>query len=303
MYYTLAEKYNLKATLTTRSLHKKPTVVGIGILFVIAIFYFFFTNSYQFPYLTGAIALIASISLLDDFFKLSAFFRIFIHVIVTVLVFYQLFNGIHLNALFIVFLLLGIGSVNTYNFMDGVNGMLGFNAIITIATFLTINYFETLVPQNLLVYVLVALLVFGFFNFRKHALAFSGDVGSTVMGIFVFFLMLLFSFKLNALIFLAMILVFFIDTFCTFCYRLFVTKENLFLAHKHHLYEKSVETLGVSHLKIAFIYAFLQLVINCIVYYSYKLSTEYQVLILLGISSLGVLGYFYFFQKLKKLHL
>src|SRR5690554_4084758 len=72
-----------------------------------------------------------------------------------------------------------IGIVNAYNFMDGINGITRLHTIAVLLPLMYVNRrVQTFVDLDLLVFPLLASLVFLIFNFRKRAKCFAGDVGS-----------------------------------------------------------------------------------------------------------------------------
>ena len=94
-------------------------------------------------------------------------------------------SSIDLLALFSLFILyfLSLGMLNIYNFMDGINGITFLNALISYTTLLFINiYLYEFTNSDLLIVLILSILVFGYFNFRKKAICFAGDVGSITIG-------------------------------------------------------------------------------------------------------------------------
>ena len=98
----------------------------------------------------------------------------------------------------------------------------------------------------------MSLLVFGFYNFRKKALFFAGDIGSIAIGMLLFFIGFLFALKLQSPIFLLLILVYGVDAGLTMLYRIVFTKESVLEPHRHHVYQKLVDVSKMSHLKVSY---------------------------------------------------
>ena len=149
-----------------------------------------------------------------------------------------------------------IGLTNTYNFMDGLNGMAGCNAVVA-SFFLWIISFDQ--GSNFTYMVCYAIMAgtsgFLIYNFPKARL-FMGDVGSTFLG---------FSFATLAIVaalydnahtsFLVMPLLMFhfiFDAAFTFFRRLIVG-ENVFEAHRSHLYQL-LNRMGWSHTLVTLCY-------------------------------------------------
>ena len=128
-------------------------------------------------------------------------------------------------------------------------------------------------------YIIFAIMVFGYFNFRKRAVCFAGDVGSVSMAFLmigmVFFMVFRpeagmisridagtqlsgFTFDLKYLLLLS---VYGIDSCLTVVHRL-ILKENILKGHRKHLYQYLANEMGWSHMIVAVIYAVVQLAIN-----------------------------------------
>jgi UDP-N-acetylmuramyl pentapeptide phosphotransferase/UDP-N-acetylglucosamine-1-phosphate transferase len=297
IYLKLAIKYKIIDKPNERSSHTKITVRGGGILFTIAILLFFIFNNFQYPYFFAGTLLIAIVSFLDDIYTLSAKIRFPFQVVAALLVLYQL--DIPIEALSLVYLIIGIGVINLFNFMDGINGITGFYAISVLSIFYCINIKEQILDQNLIIYSLISLIIFGFYNFRKKALFFAGDIGSVTIGILIFFIALYFAIELKSPIIILAIIVYGADGANTLLYRKLYTNESVFEPHRYHIYQKLVDVKKMSHLKVSLIYAIIQLLINVVLYKTYTLNLETQFLILISFISFFVLIYIFIFKKLK----
>ncbi len=149
-----------------------------------------------------------------------------------------------------------LGLTNAYNFMDGLNGMAGGNAVITSIFLGLISFGQGSNFTYIVCYTLMAgTLGFLIFNFPKGKL-FMGDVGSTFLGFTFATLAIISSLYDNAhtsLLVIPLLLFHFIyDTFFTFLRRL-LAKENVFQAHRTHLYQL-FNRLGYSHTVVTLFY-------------------------------------------------
>src|SRR5690606_6940628 len=114
------------------------TLRGGGIIFSIALISGILIFEPSYWYLALGVLAIAIISFLDDVLTLSNKLRIVIHIISVLLILAQIFVNLHnlavsyftfsvLDPTFLFFLLcsiiLIIGIINAYNFMDGINGI------------------------------------------------------------------------------------------------------------------------------------------------------------------------------------
>ena len=293
-YLKVAIRFKIIDKPNQRSSHTKPTIRGGGIVFVFALLLFFVLNNYQYPYFVLGVIMISIISFLDDIYTLSSKIRFPFQLLAILLVLIEIDLPFIPLYLFIFYLIFGVGIVNMFNFMDGINGITGMYSLAVLSGFYFINLNESLVNDELIYYTVISLLVFGFYNFRKKALFFAGDIGSISIGALFFFIGILFTIKLASPLILLFVIVYGADSGCTILYRKLFTNENLLEAHRHHMYQKLVDVKKWSHLRVSFVYAITQVIINVIIYYSYKLNMNLQLLIFGSLIMLFILTYIYF---------
>jgi len=264
LYIKIAQKFGIEDVPNHRSSHSLNTIRGGGILFVISLFIYFFTHSLPLPYLFSAIFLVAFVSFVDDLKTLGTLSRLGAQIIAVILVFYQL--NLFDNSIFLILplLIFCLGIINIYNFMDGINGITGFYSLAVLLSVLLLNYSFDIIDYQILIFGILGIVVFGFFNFRKKAIFFAGDIGSISIGVFITFLLLLFSFKLSTPLPFMFIAVYLVDGGVTIISRL-LKKENILKPHKSHLYQNLVHLKSVKHLTVAGGYAIVQLSVNIIV--------------------------------------
>ena len=298
-YLKLAIKFKIIDKPNHRSSHAKITVRGGGIIFSKAIFLFFFFNAYQYPFFVLGLFLIAVVSFLDDIYTLSSKIRFPFQFIAVYLILYEVGLPFDPIYMFVMYLIVGIGIVNMFNFMDGINGMTGFYSLAVISGLYVVNMNEQIVNSELMIYVCISIAVFGFYNFRKKALFFAGDIGSISIGMLIFFIGFYLSYTLNSPLILLFVIVYGADAGNTLLYRKFFTKENIFKPHRHHIYEKLVDVKKMSHLKVSILYSGVQLVVNGVIYKTYHLGLQAQFLVFVILASIFTLFYIYLFKKLK----
>jgi UDP-GlcNAc:undecaprenyl-phosphate GlcNAc-1-phosphate transferase len=149
-----------------------------------------------------------------------------------------------------------VGLTNAYNFMDGINGLAGGTAVIACLFFSIICFTLGSNDTYLITYALAAgTLGFLVFNFPKGRL-FMGNVGSMFLG-FVFATLAIVAAlhdpSHTSLFVMPLLLLHFIyDTFFTFIRRL-IKGENVFAAHRSHLYQL-FNRLGYSHTTVSVFY-------------------------------------------------
>ncbi|SDX93204.1 UDP-N-acetylmuramyl pentapeptide phosphotransferase/UDP-N-acetylglucosamine-1-phosphate transferase [Lutibacter oricola] len=301
IYLKLAQKYNIVDNPNFRSSHTIPTIRGGGILFFIAVLCYFVVSNFKAPYFVLGLSAIALISFLDDILTLSAKLRLPFQFLAVGLVLFQLhvFNmpWYVLTSAAIV----GVAFVNVFNFMDGINGITGLYSLAVLGGLLALNTIEQLAYTQLLSYVLAAVVVFGYYNFRKKARMFAGDVGSISLAVVILYVLLAIGLELQAPVLILLVAVYGIDGGLTILYR-FYLKEQLMQAHRHHLYQKLVDVWQWSHLKVSAVYMSLQLAAVVVVLLTYKFSILAQVgVVVAGLVMLAVLYVVGFKATVKKL--
>lgn len=174
LYFKIADKYNIIDKPNLRSSHTNITLRGGGIIFYLGAIIYFILNNFQYPYFITGLSLIAAISFIDDIRPISSKFRLPVHFAAMVL----MFNDWNLYSMPWYFTLLAlifsVGIINACNFMDGINGLTGVYSISVLITLLFVNENRFNFIDNKLIYILlIAVIVFSFFNFRIKARCFA----------------------------------------------------------------------------------------------------------------------------------
>lgn len=301
LYLKLAIKFKIIDKPNERSSHAKITVRGGGIIFTIAILLFYFLNGYQYPFFTLAVIIVSIVSFLDDIYTLSSKIRFPIQLLAMLLVLYEAHLPFEPMYVYLLILVCGLGIVNFFNFMDGVNGITGIYSLAVLSGFFIINNNEQLIDQDLIIYAMISLVVFGFYNFRKKAIFFAGDIGSITIGILIVFIGLLFTIQLSSPLMLFLVVVYGADAVLTLFYRKLYTSESIFDPHLHHIYQKLVHVKGMSHLKVAMLYGLLQFIINCIIIVNYQKSIQFQWMLATVLTLVLICIYLFVFRKLQRI--
>ena len=254
-------------------------------------------NDFQYPWFFGGLTLIAGISFADDIRPQSSKLRLLVHFIAMALMFYQ-WNLFSLSWYFTIFaLIFCTGILNAYNFMDGINGITGGYSLVLSVTLLYINQFQQRFVDSELIYtVILALVVFLFFNFRKKAKCFAGDVGSVSIAFILVFLLGLLIVRTNDFSYLVLLSVYGVDVVLTIIHRL-ILKENIALPHRKHAYQIMANELKISHVAVSMIYISLQALI-CIGLFVFKCCSYYYLFTIIAILSIA-----YILFKKKNYHL
>jgi UDP-N-acetylmuramyl pentapeptide phosphotransferase/UDP-N-acetylglucosamine-1-phosphate transferase len=266
-YIKIARRLKIMSLPTIRSSHSVSTISGGGIVFYIALLICSIYNGFIFSHYGMAVIIgatvLAIVSFIDDLIDLPAAFRLLVHIAVVALMFGFLATP-HTFNWYVLILICGVGFINAYNFMDGINGLMAGYTIVTLSTLQYCFYRVPGMEQYIdIVYaLLIATVVFAFFNWRKVAICFSGDVGSIGVGFVILCLLykvLEGTHDLSCVVFL---IVYAVDAVLTILQRLF-RGENILTSHRHHLYQVLANQWNIQHYKIAIYYSVVQLVINC----------------------------------------
>jgi UDP-N-acetylmuramyl pentapeptide phosphotransferase/UDP-N-acetylglucosamine-1-phosphate transferase len=268
LYFRLAVQFKIIDRPNRRSSHSRITIRGAGIIFPIAILLQALFSGFQYPLFTSGFLLISIVSFYDDLKPLSNKIRLLVHLLAVSLLFMQ--AGLLVYSIWIIIpvYIVVIGTINAYNFMDGINGITGAYSLIAILSLYFINETHLVFVLNeWLIIVAISLLVFNFFNFRKNAKCFAGDVGSVSMAFIIIFFLLLLIIKSQDLKYIGLLLFYGLDTVSTLIFRL-IRRENIFEAHRSHFYQYLANVQGWPHLRVATLYLLAQLIVNMLIVYS-----------------------------------
>ncbi|KQW97684.1 glycosyltransferase family 4 protein [Flavobacterium sp. Root420] len=271
LYFKVANHFNIIDKPNQRSSHTEITLRGGGIIFWFAALLYFLQHIQVNYFFFVGITMVSLVSFWDDIQSLSNKVRISIHFISITLIFYdlQLFDLFPIWGIVIAYIL-SIGLINAYNFMDGINGITGLYTLAVMGSLLYVNTkVQLFTDGNLIRYGMIASLVFLFFNYRKKAKCFAGDVGSIAIAFWIIYLVLKLSLITNSLIWLLFIAVYGVDAICTIMHRLYL-KQNIFEAHRLHLYQVLSNEYKIQHRLVSLYYALVQIGISILVVFLYQ---------------------------------
>jgi len=197
------------------------------------------------------VLLVATVSLADDIQELSPKFRLGVQIAAALLFLGMTGFGHNSNTIITALLLQGllwlgailwiVGMANSFNFMDGIDGLAAGQGLVVSFFFAVIHFGQGDCYLGFISSVLlVGCLGFLAFNFPP-AKVFMGDVGSVSIG-FILAIMAVLAFSrdysLQNLIIMPLLMAnFLFDTITTFIRRL-IKKEPLLQPHRTHLYQK-----------------------------------------------------------------
>lgn len=267
LYFRIANKYNILDKPNERSSHTKVTLRGGGIIFWVAALLFLLSDfSSQTIWFFAGITLISAVSFVDDIVSVRHMIRLLFHLLAMTCAFVlaNVFNIYPWWAIAIGYIV-SIGILNVYNFMDGINGITGLYSIAVLASLQYINLdIIPFVAPDLIWYPIIASVVFLFFNFRKQAKCFAGDVGSIGIAFWIVTLLLLLVTETNNLIWMGVLMVYGVDGVCTILHRIYL-KENILEAHRLHFYQVLANEQEMQHRVVSVIYFVVQLVVSALI--------------------------------------
>lgn len=298
VYFRLARLYKIVDLPNHRTMHEGATIRGGGVVVLFGmIFYSLFIYNPGYYFIAG-LTLLGITGFLDDLIDLTGRVRFTIQAISIVLILLQL-GLIDIPVIWLlVLVVIATGVLNAFNFMDGINGMTAGYSLVFISTLIYVNYFvQSFIEVEFLYGYFLALLVFSFFNFRNKAVCFAGDVGSlTIAFINVYLLMKLMDTTQN-FTFIFLFALYGIDTVFTIIQRLF-RKENIFEAHRLHLFQVVVSNTGISHLTMTGIYMLVQIMVNVVILLILSYPIIAQGSIMLGVFFLLSVSYIWMKYKI-----
>ena len=264
LYFKIADHFSIIDKPNERSSHKKITLRGGGIIFYFGAILFFLLNDFQYPFFVAGLTLIAAISFADDISPLSSKLRLPIHFTAMALMFYEW--GLFSQPWYYIAIgfIFSVGIINAYNFMDGINGITGAYSISVLLALLFVNLkIDHFIDNELIYFSLIAVMVFNYFNFRKKARCFAGDVGSVTIAFLLVFLLGKLIIQTGHFSYIFFLSVYGVDSVLTIIHRIKL-KENIFEAHRKHAYQIMANELKIPHLFVSLFYGILQLIISTI---------------------------------------
>lgn len=303
LYFKIADKYNIIDKPNERSSHTRITLRGGGIIFYMGSLIYCFTNGLAYPWFVIGLTLITLISFIDDIRPISQKVRLIFHVLGMSFMFFQwgMLDSWWSWWYVIIALIFCTGIINAYNFMDGINGITGGYSLIVLLALAYINEYMISFIDSRFIYVLIlAVMVFNFFNFRKKAKCFAGDVGSVSIAFTIVFLIGQLILTTQDLSYIILLVVYGVDSVLTIIHRIML-HENIGLPHRKHLYQIMANELKMPHIVVSAIYMCVQaiIIIGFVAVYPYGYGYWYLLASVLLLSLLYVV----FMKKYFHLHM
>lgn len=261
-YFRVADRFNIIDKPNLRSSHTSVVLRGGGIIFLLGAWLFWLFFGLQYSWFILGLSLIGVVSFIDDVHSLPDSVRLVAQFAAMLLMFYQLdILNWHDWWMVLVALIVCVGIINAYNFMDGINGITGGYSLAVLFPLIYLNREYDFIEMHYLYVAGLSLLVFCFFNFRKKAKCFAGDVGSISIAFILLFALGKLILKTGDLSYLVFLAVYGADAILTICHRIQL-HENLGEAHRKHAYQLMANELKMPHVMVASFYMLLQIIIS-----------------------------------------
>ena len=313
-YFRIADAFNIIDKPNERSSHSTIVLRGGGVIFVLGAWIWAAFFGLNYPWFLIAVTIVSALSFIDDIHSLPDSVRLVGQFIGMGLLILQLFtsspgsliseSSLWIKVLFVISaLIVCVGATNIYNFMDGINGITpGYSFAILIPLFV-LNRKMGFVDESLIVVVLLANLVFSYFNFRPKGKAkcFAGDVGSVGIAFILLFMIGMLIMRTGDITWLIFMVAYGVDGCCTIVHRIML-HENLGEAHRKHVFQLMANELKIGHMMVTFFYMILQLVISLVFVLVIPDTALAHWAYLGAVLVVLVLGYVWFMRKYYHLH-
>lgn len=298
LYFRIADKFNIIDKPNERSSHKRIVLRGGGIIFLIGVWIWSVIFRFQYPWFWVGLTLVALVSFIDDIRSLPDSVRLIVQFVAMFLMFYQ-FGILNWQSWWIILLALivCVGISNAYNFMDGINGITGGYSIAVLLPLIFLNHKMSFIDANFLWVTLLSLLVFCFFNFRKRAKCFAGNVGSLSIAFIIVFALGKLILQTGDFTYIVFLALYGVDSVLTICHRILL-HENLGQAHRKHAYQLMANELKIPHVVVSSFYMIVQLLVS----FGMVLLSMNHWLYLVTVLVVLCEGYLFFMKRYYHLH-
>jgi len=266
IYFKIANYFNILDKPNNRSSHNRDTIRGAGFIFPLI----FISNNMMFNHEADMVfilglLLVSILSFWDDVTMISPSVRLVFQIISVSFLLYSSSFQFYLGFILLAILIVGI--INAYNFMDGINGItVLYSATVTFSLIwarralgLELSWYD-----DSLVFLFSAFFVFGFYNLRRIARCFAGDIGAVSLAFILSYGIWGVITQTSNPIYVLLLGVYGLDTVATITLRI-CRKENLTEAHRTHLYQFLSNEKGYSHISVAIFLSLAQLGLSAII--------------------------------------
>lgn len=302
VYFRIADRFNIIDKPNERSSHTRIVLRGGGIIFTLALWVWSLFFGFHYPWLLASVTLAAGVSFIDDVHSLPDSIRLVAQFLAMGMMIWEL-DMCHWQMWWTVpvALVVCVGATNIYNFMDGINGITGGYSLAVLIPLVLLNRERGFLEESLLAVLGMSLAVFCFFNFRKNAKCFAGDVGSVGIAFILLFCIGRLVMQTGDITWLTLLIVYGVDGCMTIIHRIML-HENLGQAHRKHAFQLMANELHLPHVVVSIVYATLQLAISLGMVYGIPDTTGARWLYLAVVLTGLALAYVLFMRKYYHLH-
>lgn len=300
VYFRIADRFNIVDRPNERSSHNSIVIRGGGIIFLLAAWIWSAFFGFNYPWFLAGLTIVCGISLWDDIHSLPDSVRLIAQFTAMFMMFADL-GMINLENWWMIApaLIVCVGIINAYNFMDGINGITSGYSLTVLLPLIILNHSIHFIEMSYLIVAAIACVVFSYFNFRPKGKAkcFAGDVGSIGIAFIVLLPLGKLILQTGDLTYILLLVVYGVDTILTICHRIML-HENLGQAHRKHAFQIMANELKIPHEVVSLGYMILQLIISLGLIY---LSRMHWVYFLVAVIILCIV-YLLFMKRYYHLH-
>ena len=209
----ISKKFNFVDTPNFRKIHQKPIPNTSGFALYLMLIYLisFEKLSYDVEYIIATGSIIVLVGFFDDRKNLTPGVKLCLILLpILILVFegyflknlgsYEFIGEVRLGKFSYIFTLLAIGLlINSFNYIDGIDGLLNGISLTSMVFFIFLNNLndDYLNILSFLIYGLIINIIFNFLPIKNNFKCFTGDAGSLFLGFFISFMMIFLFTKKN----------------------------------------------------------------------------------------------------------
>ena len=264
IYFRIADKLNIIDKPNERSSHNSLVIRGGGIIFLFSAWLWSAFFGFHYWWFLAGLTIVCGVSLWDDIHSLPDSVRLIAQFTAMFMMFADL-GMINLENWWMIApaLIVCVGIINAYNFMDGINGITSGYSLIVLLPLIILNHSIHFIEMSYLIVAVIACVVFSYFNFRSKGKAkcFAGDVGSIGIAFIVLLPLGKLILQTGDLTYILLLVVYGVDTILTICHRIML-HENLGQAHRKHAFQIMANELKIPHEVVSLGYMILQLIIS-----------------------------------------
>lgn len=264
LYFRIARRFNISDKPSARSSHSSVVLSGGGVIFVLGAWLWSAFFGFHYLWFLIGLTIVCGVSFGDDIHSLPDSVRLIAQFAAMFLMFADFGTLSWSNAWIIaIALILCVGIINAYNFMDGINGMTGGYSLAVLTPLIILNNSLHFIQMSYLIVAVIACLVFSFFNFRPKGKAkcFAGDVGSIGIAFIILLPLGKLILQTGDWTYIILLAVYGVDSVLTICHRIML-RENLGKAHRKHAYQLMANELHIPHEVVSLCYMAIQLIVS-----------------------------------------